>query len=208
MIQFDCRFRYGRGPFDFKFKFESDARITAIAGPSGCGKTTLLNLVAGLLRPTAGMIQMNDQTFVDTRANIWQRPEGRRLGYLFQDNCLFPHKTVRQNIEYGYYRTAQKKLSLDPVLQTLELEPILDRYPGEISGGQAQRVALARGILTSPQLLLLDEPLTSVEPELKSRISEFIVRAIHEFEIPTLIVSHHAELITQLSAHVIRLERR
>ena len=201
MLRFDCSHQYGSG-FQLDFKFESDARVTAVCGPSGSGKTTVLALIAGLLKPKRGRIELDDLVLTDIAGGVFQKPENRNVGLLFQDHCLFPHLDVRSNLAYGRKRQSnqsQNEFNEANVIETLELEEILDRYPSAISGGQLQRVALGRAILACPKLLLLDEPLTAVEPELRDRITDFIENAINRFKIPTILVSHNEALVDRLA---------
>lgn len=204
-LAFDCRFAYPSG-FELHVQFETDAAVTALTGASGSGKTTVLNLIAGLLHPAEGKIRLGDETWVDSRTRLQAPPEQRRLGVLFQDYCLFPHLTVRQNIEYGWRRQTGSPSELEPILSTLELDRLLERYPPRLSGGEQQRVALARALACGPRLLLLDEPLTSVEIELRDRIAELIERVHREFRVPMLLVSHNRALIDHLAGRVIELK--
>jgi molybdate transport system ATP-binding protein len=205
ILEFQCRHRYASG-FSLDVQFEADGHVTALCGPSGSGKTTLLSLIAGLLKPDCGVIRLGDQVVTDTSAGVFLPPEHRRVGLLFQDHCLFPHLRVKANICYGARRRAGKTIPLDRVVETLELQKILERYPRSISGGEQQRVALARAIVCAPKILLLDEPLTAVEAALRERIASFITRVVREFQIPTLLVSHNRVLVDRLASRVILIE--
>ncbi|MCA9187612.1 MAG: ATP-binding cassette domain-containing protein, partial [Planctomycetales bacterium] len=199
---FDCRFRYPAG-FTLDVTFESSANLIALFGPSGSGKTTVLSLVAGLLRPEEGVIQLRGETLADTKTGVRVPPERRRVGMLFQDHCLFPHLRVRANIEYGARRRPTEGVNIDQIIATLELGDLVNRFPQHLSGGQQQRVALARAIASSPRILLLDEPLTAVEWELRDRIAELIQRVNAEFHIPAVLVSHNRALVDRLVDHVV-----
>lgn len=202
-ISFDCRFRYASG-VQVNESFQTAAPITALVGPSGSGKTTVLSLIAGILRPQAGVIRLGEQVLVDTSANTFVRADRRRIGMLFQDGCLFPHLSIRSNIRYGW-RRSKSPLPRERVIETLELEPLLSRFPNSLSGGQKQRVALARAIVAGPKLLLLDEPLTAVEPELRERIAGYVQQLVDEFAMPVLLVSHNAKLVEHFDCPVIEM---
>jgi len=204
-LVFDCRYRYPSG-FTLDAQLELTSRVMAIFGPSGSGKTTLLSLIAGLLKPERGYIRLGEQVVTDIESGVFLTPDQRRVGFLFQDHCLFPHLRVQANIAYGFRRRAGNRVPLERVIKTLELEDILDRFPRSLSGGQQQRVALARAIVSAPRILLLDEPLTAVEAVLRDRIATFIERVVDEFEIPTLLVSHNRPLVDQLATSVIHID--
>ena len=204
-LRFDCQHRYESG-FQLDAQFEAAGPVTALFGPSGSGKTTVLTLVAGLLKPGRGTIRLGDRSLVDTHARIWLPPERRNVGLLLQDHCLFPHMSVRNNLLYGVRRRRREGIPLARVVEMLELEGLLDRSPRSLSGGQQQRVALGRAILPAPELLLLDEPLTAVQTELRDRIADFIERVVAEFRIPTLLVSHNRELVDRLATEVLQID--
>lgn len=207
-LRFDCCFRYPTG-FALDFAFEAEQGITAIVGPSGSGKTTVLNLIAGLLVPDTGAIVLHDQTLFDGRARINLPPEKRRIGYVFQDYQLFPHLTVEQNLRYGEKRSRQPATTYhDKIVATLELTNLLKRMPLSLSGGEKQRVALGRAILLNPRLLLLDEPLTALDKELRESIAGYLLRTIAEFRIPTLLVSHDQASIQRLADTTLCMKNR
>ncbi|WP_342315467.1 ATP-binding cassette domain-containing protein [Lysobacter sp. FW306-1B-D06B] len=173
------------------------AGVTGVYGPSGSGKSTLLALLAGLLTPTRGQVRLGERVLVDTAARRVLPPWERHVGLVFQDGQLFPHLTVRQNLLYGFARIPQagRNFDLAGVAGLLELTPLLDRRPTLLSGGERQRVALGRALLYSPQLLLLDEPLSSLDDRLKQQILPFLKRIKDETRIPMLYVTHaHSEL--------------
>lgn len=200
-LEFDCRHRYADG-FELDARFTTNASVTALFGPSGSGKTTILSLIAGLLRPTAGAIRFGDRTFLDTKTGKFLPSERRRIGVLFQERRLFPHLTVRANVAYGA-RRREEGLAIDRAVEALEIGDLLDRYPRTLSGGQQQRVALARAIASAPEILLLDEPLTGVEAPLRDRIAEFLQRIVAELAVPTLLVTHHRELVDRVASRTI-----
>ncbi|MCG6156394.1 ATP-binding cassette domain-containing protein [Rubinisphaera margarita] len=204
-LSFNCRYNYSGG-FELEAAFEMGGGVTALFGPSGSGKTTILSLIAGLLRPTAGSIRIGDELVVDTTAKVSVPAEQRRVGFLFQDHALFPHLRVKRNIEYGAKRCASATIPLKRLIETLELQDLLQRYPGSLSGGQQQRVALARALASGPSVLLLDEPLTSVEAPLRERISGYLQRIVNEHEIPVLLVSHNRPFVDRLADRVIEIQ--
>lgn len=201
-LHFHCRHSYPSG-FAFDFAFEMRERVTALFGPSGSGKSTTLGLLAGLLRPCAGCIRLADRVLLDTAKGIRVRPEERGIGLVHQDHLLFPHVTVRRNLHYGLARRPRREIALADVLEMLELRELLDRYPHTLSGGQRQRVAVARAILRGPDLLLLDEPLSSLDVPLRDRVLAYLERAIREFAIPTLVVTHDLAVANRLASDVV-----
>ena len=182
---------------------------TAIFGPSGAGKTTLLNMVAGVLRPDEGHIAIDDVVLFSSDRSIDLPPEQRRVGYVFQDNLLFPHLSVEDNLLFGHARTPshERRFELDQVVQLLEIAPLLERRPQHLSGGEGQRVALGRALLASPRLLLMDEPLASLDQGLKSRIIPYLRHIRSDFDIPILYVSHSVAEILELTGQVIVLKQ-
>jgi molybdate transport system ATP-binding protein len=207
MISFDCRLE--RPDFTFDAAFEADAGVTALFGPSGSGKSTAIRLIAGLEAPTRGRIVVNGETLLDTAAAIATKPHARRIGLVFQDALLFPHLSVRQNLTYGRWFTprAERRIDLETVVEVLGIGHLLKRRPGTLSGGERQRVAIGRALLTSPRLLLMDEPLASLDTARKLEVLPFIERLRDEFAIPIIYVSHAVDEVARLAAHVVRLEQ-
>jgi molybdate transport system ATP-binding protein len=183
--------------------------VTAIFGPSGAGKTTLLNLVAGLRRPDWGEIRLGDDVLFSSEKGLDLSPEQRRVGYVFQDDLLFPHLSAAGNLRYGHdlLPPAQRRFAFDQIAELLELGPLLERRPHQLSGGERQRVALGRALLASPRLLLMDEPLSSLDQGLKSRIIPYLRHIRSELGIPILYVSHSVAEILELTGQVIFLDR-
>lgn len=183
-------------------------RVTALFGPSGAGKSSLANAVAGLLRPDAGRISLDDNVLFDADRKIDLAPERRGIGYVFQDARLFPHLSVAANLDYGLKRTpaARRRIARDQVIELLDIGALLDRRPGGLSGGERSRVAFGRAVLTSPRLLIFDEPLASLDGARKAEILPFIERLRDELAIPMLYVSHAVDEIVRLADDVVMME--
>jgi molybdate transport system ATP-binding protein len=186
-----------------------DRPITGIFGPSGAGKTSLLDLIAGLRRPVAGTVRIEDDLLFDAEARLNVPPRVRRIGYVPQDLALFPHLNVRENLVYGH-RPAQNKselFSFAHVAEVMEISHLLGRDVTTLSGGEQQRVAFARSILSAPRLLLLDEPMSSLDSRLKSRLIPLLLRIRDEFRIPLIYVTHDAGELSALCDEVLVLEQ-
>ncbi|HEY5849268.1 MAG TPA: ATP-binding cassette domain-containing protein [Lysobacter sp.] len=207
MLSFDVDF--ARGDFTLAARAEVGAGVTGLFGPSGSGKSTLLALIAGLLRPSRGVIRADGDVLVDTATDAFVPPWDRHFGLVFQDGQLFPHLTVRRNLLYGHDRVApqMRRHDLQSVAELLEIVPLLDRRPALLSGGERQRVALGRALLYSPRLLLLDEPLSSLDDRLKQQILPFLRRIKQEMRVPMLYVSHSRSEIDYLADAVITMDR-
>ena len=196
------------GGFDLDIAFENDAGITALFGRSGSGKSTTINLIAGLARPDRGRIVLDGRTLVDTETGVYVPKYRRRVGLVFQDSQLFPHLNVRQNLLFGrwFAPSAERTIAFEPVVETLGIGPLLARKPARLSGGEKQRVALGRALLASPKILLMDEPLASLDQERKLEILPLIERLRDEFRIPIVYVSHSVEEVGRLASRVVVLE--
>jgi molybdate transport system ATP-binding protein len=207
-LQFKCRHRYQDG-FQIEVDLEVDVRFTALFGPSGSGKTSILSMIAGLLRPQYGVIRVAGQTLLDTGAGLCLPPEARGVGVVFQDSLLFPHLTVDANLRYGarWRRAKRRSVELDRVVEVLEIERLLGRYPRNLSGGERQRVALGRALLSGPGLLLMDEPLASLDSALKGRVLAYLERVASEWDIPTLFVTHSRADVRRAADRVVLIER-
>ncbi|MDQ8038623.1 MAG: molybdenum ABC transporter ATP-binding protein [Pedobacter sp.] len=202
MLELDVRWQ--RGEFSLQVQAVADAPVTGICGPSGAGKSTLLALIAGLQKPDAGRITLDGVTLVDERSGIFLPPEQRHIGYVFQDAQLFPHLSVESNLLYGFrhLRQEERRFQLDEIVALLEIGHLLGRRPRLLSGGEKQRVALGRALLYSPRLLLLDEPLSSLDSARKQQILPFLLRIRDELHMPMLYVSHVPEEIAYLTESV------
>ncbi|MEP7072448.1 MAG: ATP-binding cassette domain-containing protein [Verrucomicrobiota bacterium] len=182
--------------------------VVGIFGPSGAGKTSLLELIAGLRRPAAGAIRLGETVLFDSDAGIDLPPRHRRLGYVPQDLALFPHLDVRANLLYGQRSPEENRapFTLDHVAGVMEIGSLLSRAVATLSGGEQQRVAFARAILSAPRLLLLDEPMSNLDERLKRRLVPFLLRIRDEFHIPLLYVTHQPAELISLCDEVVLLE--
>jgi molybdate transport system ATP-binding protein len=198
-----------QGAFFLDAAFSGGPGITALFGRSGTGKSTLIALIAGIRRPDRGGIRIGDSVLVDIEAGVWVPPHRRRIGLVFQDGQLFPHLTVRQNLFYGrrFRRDAQSGIDVDAVIATLGIEALLPRRPAKLSGGEKQRVALGRALLANPTLLLMDEPLASLDMARKVEILALIERVRDDFGIPIVYVSHAVEEVARLANTVVVLDQ-
>jgi molybdate transport system ATP-binding protein len=191
-MQLDVAVHKKLGSFRFDAEFSLTGRRVGIFGTSGSGKSTLMHLLAGLLKPDSGCISLDSLTLFDSAAGINLRPEKRRIGVVFQHAHLFPHMSVRRNLLYGWRRTPEHERRLQPeaIIEVLNLQHLLDRGVNMLSGGERQRVALARTVLTCPRLILMDEPLTGLDEELKFQIIPYLITFFSTFDIPLLFISH------------------
>ena len=205
MLEVDIAAR--RGAFAVHAAFASDASIVALFGRSGAGKSTIVNAIAGILRPERGRIAVGGRVLFDSAAGIDVPPERRRVGYVFQDALLFPHLSVRANLAFGESLTpaAERFVHHDRVLELLGLRSLLERGTGDLSGGEKQRVAIGRALLSSPRLLLLDEPLASLDAHRGNEVLQYIELLRDEIRIPVLYVSHSVEEVVRLADTVVLL---
>jgi molybdate transport system ATP-binding protein len=196
------------GAFSLDAAFETSGRLTALFGPSGSGKTSLVNLIGGLLRPDEGRIVADGRVLADTAARIFVPRHKRRIGYIFQDARLFPHMTVSQNLRYGRFFTpaSARYGDVDGVVELLGLGHLLDRRPGLLSGGEKQRVAIGRALLASPRLILMDEPLASLDDRRKAEIMPYIERLRDETKVPIVYVSHSVSEVARLATDIVVLD--
>ncbi|MBA4742398.1 MAG: molybdenum ABC transporter ATP-binding protein [Azoarcus sp.] len=203
----DARLRMDRGDFLLDVDLKLPARgVTALFGPSGAGKTTLLRCIAGLEQAAEGRVVFGDEVWQD--GSRFVATHERRLGYVFQEASLFPHLNARDNLRYGYKRTppAERRIGEEEVVALLDLAPLLQRHPDQLSGGERQRVSLGRALLTSPRLLLLDEPLSALDRTRKLEILPYLERLRDELDIPMLYVSHAHDEVIRLADHLVLIE--
>jgi molybdate transport system ATP-binding protein len=201
--------RHQAGGFQLAAAFEAPVPgITVLYGHSGAGKTTILNLIAGLARPAAGRIELAGRLLFDSASGINLPPEARGLGCVFQDLRLFPHLDVRGNLEYGQRRARGRTphITRERALELLELGPLLARRVGGLSGGERQRVALGRALLAHPQLLLLDEPLASLDAARRAEVLPYFERLREERSLPLLLVTHQYEEVLRLATELVLLQ--
>jgi molybdate transport system ATP-binding protein len=196
------------GEFAIAARFETAAGVTALFGPSGSGKTTLVNMIAGLVTPDRGRITLADEVLFDSKQRINVPAHRRRIGYVFQEGRLFPHLKVAANLDYGRRMSG---LASDPaetkrIVDLLDIGQLLDRRPGKLSGGERQRVAIGRALLMRPRLLLLDEPLASLDAARKREILPYLERLRDEFAVPMVYVSHQAGELRRMATSVVRLD--
>jgi len=206
VISIDVKTRLGAFTLDAQIETGDDNRTLALFGRSGCGKTSLVNTVAGLLRPDHGRIVIGQDVLLDSQAGIEMPAHERRIGYVFQEGRLFPHLSVHGNLTYGQKRNGEGSIRLSQAVDLLDLEPLLGRKPYALSGGERQRVAIGRALLANPRLLLMDEPLASLDSHRKGEILPFIARLRDEIGVPILYVSHAMEEIAQFADQVALME--
>lgn len=207
-MSLELNFKVTRSKFQLQASLTLPAQgVTALFGRSGSGKTTLLRCIAGLERLSGGFIRFQDQ--------VWQAPNRfvpvhlRPIGYVFQEASLFPHLTIQQNLHYGLKRTAasEQRISFDEVVELLSLQDYLKRYPDQLSGGQRQRVSIGRALLTSPKLLLMDEPMASLDATSKQEILPYLERLTEELQLPIIYVSHSIDEVMRLADYMVLLDQ-
>lgn len=200
-MSFDVAVTLKHGELRLNYAFTAGPGLTALFGPSGAGKTSLLDAMAGLLRPVEGRIAVAGTVFYDSAAQIDLKPERRRCGYVFQDLRLFPHRSVRRNLAFAH--RPGEGLDWDHTLDLLGITALLDRMPATLSGGEAQRVAIGRALLSNPAFLLMDEPLASVDVARRGEILGLIERIRDELRLPILYVSHDRAEVERLAQTVV-----
>jgi molybdate transport system ATP-binding protein len=191
--------------FETSFDFTTHANRVGIFGSSGSGKSTLVHMLAGLVPPDSGVIELDGKVLFDSKSSISVPPEQRRIGVVFQQAHLFPHMSARRNLLYGYRRTPAPQRQIEPeaLIKVLNLEELLERNVNTLSGGERQRVALGRAVLSSPRLLLMDEPLSSLDEGLKYQVIPYLTAVFEEFQLPVLLVSHSTNEIRLMTEEVI-----
>ena len=196
------------GDFEIKVAFESKGSVTALFGSSGSGKTSVVNMVAGLVKPDRGRIALDETELFDSAARLNVPTHRRRIGYVFQEGRLFPHLSVAANLDYGrrMLRLPRDDDEQRRIVDLLDIGHLLERRPGKLSGGERQRVAVGRALLMRPRLLLLDEPLASLDTARKREILPYLVRLRDEAKVPMVYVSHHAGELRRIATNVVRLD--
>lgn len=204
MTTLSVQIRRAAGAFALDVAFEAANGVTGVIGPSGAGKSMTLQTIAGLVAPDDGRISLNDELLVDTRHGVSLAPEMRRIGYVFQEPRLFPHMTVAQNLDFGARRRAAgNAVSRDDVIDLLDLSALLERRPHRLSGGEAQRVSIGRALLSAPRLILMDEPLSSLDIRRRREIMPFIEALHRRLDLPIIYVSHNIDEIVRLADRVV-----
>ncbi|MGQ0443402.1 MAG: molybdenum ABC transporter ATP-binding protein [Methylophilaceae bacterium] len=202
MIEINIHFH--RKNFTLDANLNLPARVTGLFGPSGSGKSTLLSILAGLIKPDAGRLMVDGECLFDSQANINIPIHHRRIGLVFQEGRLFPHFTVQHNLTYGLslLEAQQQRFGFNQIVALLEIGHLLKQRPHQLSGGEKQRVAIGRALLSSPRLLLLDEPLASLDERLKNQILPFLKKMAEEIDIPMIYISHSLDEIQQITENI------
>lgn len=206
-MSFEVRLTLRLGEAEVRADFASDARLTALVGPSGAGKTSVLNAIAGLLRPREGRLLAAGRVLFDSTQGIDLSPEARRAGYVFQDGRLFPHMSVRKNLAYGERLAppAERWITCAEVADLLDIGDLLDRRTTNLSGGEVRRVAIARALLAAPRFLLLDEPTASLDAARAEALLGLIERIRDAMEVPILLVSHSRAEVERLAGQIVEM---
>ena len=209
-IDIEKRLRADRREFQLSMTFESDADVTVLYGESGAGKSVTMQSIAGLLRPDAGRIAVNERTLFDAKGSLDIPARKRNIGYVFQDYALFPHLTVLQNVAFGRTRSwlnrTPQTADVDGIIASMHLESLVHAYPPDISGGQRQRVALARALASKPELLLLDEPFSALDTELRRRLRMELLDIRERAGIPMVVITHDADDVAAFGGKTIRIK--
>ena len=203
-LVFDCDFLLSLGKFQLLANLQSTQQVMGLFGVSGSGKTSILHSIAGINTPKQGKIIINGQTWFDSQKKINLSTQQRRVGLVFQDAQIFPHKSVMENLLFGYRNISpeNRRFQIDEIIDLLKLEHLTHRMPTKLSGGEKQRVAMGRALLYSPQLLLLDEPLSALDSIHKQEILPFFQQIITTTQIPILYVSHDKDEISALTDEI------
>jgi molybdate transport system ATP-binding protein len=204
-LSVQLRHRFPSIQMDVAFEVPSPG-VTVLFGSSGSGKSTIINVVAGLLRPDAGCVEVDGLLLADTRSGVWLPPEKRRVGLVFQDSRLFPHMSVATNLRFGMRRAGPGKIRFDEVVELLGIDALLERRPHTLSGGERQRVAIGRALLAQPHLLLMDEPLASLDASRKAEILPFLTRLKTALRLPVLYVTHALDEAARLADSLVLIE--
>ncbi len=204
MLEINVRKQLGKMAFAVDLQLPTQG-VTALFGLSGSGKTTLINLVSGLLQPDQGYIRLNGRALVDTQKQINLAPNHRNVGYVFQEGRLFPHYSVKGNLCYGMKQKDSAEFAR--IVQLLGIEHLLKRYPITLSGGEKQRVAIGRALLSQPEILLMDEPLSALDLPRKLELLDYLDKLAQEIAIPILFVTHSLEELARLAQQVVLLDQ-
>jgi molybdate transport system ATP-binding protein len=206
VIEFEIRHTQGRFTLDVSLR--SGERVLGLFGPSGAGKSTLLSVLSGSVTPAHGRIVINGRCLLDTAARIDVPIHLRRIGIVYQDGRLFPHLSIKRNLQYGMQllKASERRFALDQIVDLLEIGPLLEKRPAVLSGGERQRVALGRALLASPEILLLDEPMASLDERLKAQILPFLRRLKEETSVPIIYVSHALREILELTQYLVVMQ--
>lgn len=209
MIKFLLKKRLQAADGQMHLKFEAElpkGKFVSIYGESGAGKTSILRMLAGLMPPDQGHIEVNGQTWLDSSRGINIRIQRRKIGYVFQDYALFPNMTVRENLTYALEK-GQSRNIIEELIETIELEQLQHRKPTTLSGGQQQRVALARALVRQPELLLLDEPLSALDEAMRGKLQDYILKVHRRFFLTTILVSHDIAELFKMAELVYVLQK-
>jgi molybdate transport system ATP-binding protein len=208
-VDINKKLRADRREFHLRMRFDSDADVTVLYGESGAGKSLTMQAIAGLIRPDAGHIAVADRVLFDSAHHIDVRARHRHIGLVFQDYALFPHLTVRQNIAFAQNRGWFNRRTIDADARTamasMQLDTLAEAYPSDLSGGQRQRIALARALASRPQLLLLDEPFSALDSELRSRLRDELIETHRHAGIPMIVITHNADDVAAFGGKVVRV---
>jgi molybdate transport system ATP-binding protein len=207
MSRLEFQARLALGDFRLDAAFVTDRQVVALFGPSGSGKSTILRLIAGLARPDAGRIVLNGHVVFDSAAGTDVATRRRRVGLVFQDGLLFPHLSVRRNLLYSaWVRRVPRPDSWDATIAILDIGHLLNRAPRHLSGGERQRVAIGRALLSAPDILLMDEPVTAIDQERRAEILPYLQRLARESTVPLIYVSHALPEIEALADQIVRIQ--
>jgi molybdate transport system ATP-binding protein len=194
--------------FELKVEFTVANNILVLFGPSGCGKTTILRCIAGLTRPDSGKITLDQKILYDSSADLFMPPKDREVGYVFQEYALFPHMDIAKNILYSVKdMDEQIRQQYHELLSLLEIEKLEKRFPGELSGGEQQRAALARALMAGPKILLLDEPLSALDSELRFQLQDELLKIQQIRQIPFVVVTHDQQEAEKLGGQIVVLSK-
>ena len=207
-MSLNVRLKHQLGDLLIDVDFQTSSRLTAIFGKSGSGKTSIINMVAGLIKPAQGLIVVDDRVLFDSELGVNIPVHQRRIGYVFQDGLLFPHLNVQHNLNFGtrFYRHANQALNPNDIVALLGLQTLLKRKPINLSGGEKQRVAIGRALMSNPSLLLMDEPMASLDEARKSEILPYIEKLRDVMNIPIIYVSHAKDEVERLAGDVVQIE--